>query len=1039
MSEYSKLNMAAPGPHGPAIVSAEAAAPEPWLGRYPKFTRMYLEGLASRLHARCWPNRQPVTKLEMAGPVERISYAQALKLNYQPVELGQSLGPDWATNWFRLTITTPAAWTDRKLVLHWDSKSEALLWMDGRSMQGLNPGRERATLRSAAVAGETFTVYIEQACNGMFGIDRIAESGSAIGRSLRSPYWLARCEISDFDPQAWSVYHDFEVLRQLEADRVPPQTSRAFANGQDTVIRPALDPTWAGYVLYELNRAAADLELTDRAAWERGAARMAKVLAAHNGSIAHELSAIGHAHIDTAWLWPLAETTRKCQRTFSSAVTYMAEYPNYRFACSQAYQYDLMERVNPDLFARIKQRVETGQWVPVGGTWIEPDCNLPAGESLCRQFLYGQRYFASRFGQRCQEFWNPDVFGYNAQLPQIMRHAGIARFLTQKLSWNAFTVPMHHTFRWRGLDGSEVLTHFPPADSYNGTAAITELRYHGANYKDADRSREGMYLFGHGDGGGGPTPEMLEVLERVGDLQGLPRCTQRSSNEFFARLEADAQSLAVVEGELYFELHRGTFTTQALIKRLHRRAEALLHDAEFLAARRMALQGAAAPQAELAELWKLLLLNEFHDILPGSSIELTNADAQAQLGEVCQRAQALCAQLTGDQPVRPLNTIAAPRAEVATGPAGELCWVEAPAYGVGAIGAAADKVAVSKTQDQVTLSNQHLRAVLARDGRLLSLKLCDAAGEREALAQPANQLVLFCDKPARWDAWDVDPNALEYGRALPPAESWRIEQLSPLRATVTFSYRFGKSSLTQVVTLDAGAAALRFDCQVDWHEQQQWLKVLFPVQVHATSATYETAFGAVQRPTTRNNEGELAKYEVPGHRWADMSEPGFGVALLSDSKYGYSAWGRTLGLSLLRGPLSPDPQADQGEHEFAYALLPHRGDWRQAQVVSAARRFQHPLRWVGQHAPAGSLAAVDQANLVLDTIKPAEAGDGVVLRLYETHGQRGSATLRTSIPVTAACLSNTMEDDGQTLTLHDGALTLSYRPFELITVKLRLS
>ena len=517
----------------------------------------------------------------------------------------------------------PERWQGERVDLLWVSHSEATLWEGGRALQGLNTSpdgaRVDAMLRPAAAAGERLDLRVELACNGLFGeLPRPYAS--------REPVVLDRCQIARFDPRAWRLHHDFDVLRRLEAEH---------ANG--------LDPTWAGELLYELNRVCNVWSEHDPATWDEAEAILAPLLERRNATVTHELSAIGHAHLDTAWLWPLAESYRKAVRSFSSQVAYMDRYPEFRFACSQAQQYDWIRRRNPELYGRIRARVESGQWLPVGGTWVEPDCNLPSGESLVRQFLHGQRYFEREFGRRCPEFWNPDVFGYNGQLPQIMRGAGIGRFLTQKLSWNRFNPPAHHTFTWQGIDGSQVLAHFPPADTYNATAEVAELRRSVRDYKDHDRSHRSLLVFGYGDGGGGPTPDMLETLRRARDLQGLPRTTITTSDEFFTALEADARDLPAILGELYFEYHRGTYTSQAAVKLGNAQGERALHDAEFLAAVAMREAGAAYPAERLDELWKLLLLNQFHDILPGSSIGLVYEDAARDHAAVLAGAEAVAA------------------------------------------------------------------------------------------------------------------------------------------------------------------------------------------------------------------------------------------------------------------------------------------------------------------------------------------------------------------------------------------------------------
>lgn len=375
-------------------------------GRYPRYTRGRLERFAQRLLDKTHADRVPVTSLELAGPTERISLAEALELDYRPSSLGQPLGPLWATYWVRVVAEVPETWTGARVDLYWDSRSEALLWLDGRSSQGLNPGRHTAPLLQSAQGGERLTFYVEVACNGLFG----AFGGDPQG------YALAACELRRFDPEVWAFYVDYDVLRQLEADRDPSSKPRSYG-GVGEVAQPALDRTWAGRLLHDLNRVCNLADPDDRATWPAAREILRDLLAARNGTVAHELSAVGHAHLDTAWLWPLDETRRKAQRSFSTAVALMERYPDFKFACSQAYQYAVIEQNDPDLFARIRAKAAAGQWIPVGGSWIEPDCNLPWGESICRQFLYGQRYFERTFGRRSTVFWNPDVFGYDGQCP----------------------------------------------------------------------------------------------------------------------------------------------------------------------------------------------------------------------------------------------------------------------------------------------------------------------------------------------------------------------------------------------------------------------------------------------------------------------------------------------------------------------------------------------------------------------------------------------------------------------------------------------
>lgn len=1001
-------------------------------GRYPQYTRRRLERFAERLQRRIHSDRVKVTSLELAGPTDRITLAEALELDYRPVELGQTLGPLWATYWVRVVAEVPEGWAGSRVDLYWDSRSEALVWLDGRSTQGLNPGRHVAPLVQSARGGEMLSFVVEVACNGLFG---------AFGSDTQA-YALAACELRRFDPEAWSFYFDYDVLRQLEADRDPSTKSRAYGAVGETA-QPALDRTWAGRLLHDLNRVCNIVDPDDRATWPAARAVLDGLLAVRNGSIAHEMTAIGHAHLDTAWLWPLAETRRKAQRSFSTAVALMDRYPDFKFACSQAYQYVVIEQNDPDLFARIRAKAAAGQWIPVGGSWVEPDCNLPWGESICRQFLYGQRYFERTFGARSTVFWNPDVFGYDAQLPQLMTSAGMARFLTQKLSWNKFTSPPHHSFHWRGLDGSTVLAHFPPADTYNGSAQLAELRYHAANYKDADRSPDALYLFGYGDGGGGADETMLETLQRTKDLQGLPRIQIRTVDEFFDRLAMSAENFATIEGELYLEYHRGTYTTQSEVKRLNRACEAGLQALEFVTTVATAWQRPAPSAEEIEALWRTLLVNQFHDIIPGSSIGEVYERAEAELAgveeEARRRTQAVLDVLceTGESSWTPVNTLGSARAEIAADPDGTLHRVIAAPFAAGETTAIDERVTVVSDADGFVLSNAQLAARIDLAGHISSLVHLPTG--RETMAAPGARFLLLEDRPLDFEAWDIDPFALETARLVTGEVTCEVLLDGGVRGEIRFARKLGRAShLSQVIRLDAGADHLAFETTVDWQERRMALKVMFPVAVRAPHATYETMFGATERPTHANTDADAAKYEVPGHRWADIGEPDFGVSLFSDCRHGYSTSGNQLALTLLRGPISPDPEADIGQHRMGYAIYPHTGDWRTADTVGKALCFARPVLWIKGHPGEPlrqSFLKASAPNVVVDTIKPAEDGEGWVVRLYESTGAHAAVTLEFGVEISAVWTSNILEDRLEGLPVEGRICRLSLRPFQIATLR----
>jgi alpha-mannosidase len=1018
------------------------------VNRHPEQTRRRLEQTASRLRSLVHPVARAPDRLLVSERTGRDGWDAAQRLTYRPAAVGEAFGPQWSTYWFRIEATIPAEWAGRRVDLIWDSHSEATLWRDGRPLQGLNSGwraqRTAAPLTTSAQGGERMAVAVEMACNAWMGDERPPPTGDPLGEARwrlgrtwhepvddRSPHAefvyarLERCAIALFDEEAWALAFDFETLRQLEAEH---------ARG--------LDPAWAGLLLAELNRFCNEWDAGDRASWTPARHVLRGLLAHRTAGRVHGVVALGHAHLDTAWLWPLAESRRKMVRTVANQLALMERYPEHRFAASSAQHYAWLEEDAPDLYARVRERVREGRWEVVGGAWVEPDCNLPSGESLVRQLLYGQRSFEQRFGRRCTTYWSPDTFGHNGQMPQILRGAGIERFVTQKLSWNQFTRPPHHSFCWQGIDGSRVLVHMPPADTYNAEMTVAELRASAARFKDHDRTATSLLLFGYGDGGGGPTPEMLEVARRVGDLQGAPRVALDTSESFFDRLTVELADPPLIVGELYFEYHRGTYTSQAATKRGNRRGERILHEAEAAAALAHRLGRAPYPADQLGALWRRLLLHQFHDILPGSSIRAVYEDAERDHAAVAEGGAALrdaAARALGAPggDLAPLNLTPFARLEIADMPGGDVVTARAASYGFGTVVEAEDAVHVDRRPDAIVLQNRHLRATLDAGGRLLSL--VEQSSGRESLSAPGNRFELYDDRPTAYDAWEIEPYHSETRRECAGAHHYAILSDGPLRVDVVFEHRLGDASaLFQAVRLETHTRRLEFHTTVEWAERHRLLKVVFPVAVRSSTATYEMQFGVHERPTHVNTAADLARFEVPGHRFADLSEHRFGVALLTDSTYGYSTRGSEMRLSLLRGPTDPDPEADLGRHPFSYAVLPHAGTWQESGVVAEARCFNEPMHWV-EHGGVGGgpLAAVDAPDLVLDTIKRAEDGDALIVRLYEAHGGRGTARISFGFPVREARLTTLLEEDGAELPLRDGVIEVAYSPFELITIAVR--
>jgi alpha-mannosidase len=740
----------------------------------------------------------------------------------------------------------------------------------------------------------------------------------------------------------------------------------------------------------------------------------------------HRVTAVGHAHIDTAWEWPIREGKRKVARSWSTQLALMDEYPDYVFAASQPAQYAWMKESYPDIYRRIKEKVAAGQWEPVGAMWVEADCNLPSGESLVRQLLLGKRFFMQEFGYETKILWLPDVFGYPGNLPQLIAEAGCDFFLTQKLSWNDTNKPEHHTFIWQGIDGSRIFTHFPPADTYNGDFSRDEVERSIRNFKDGRHSNRSLYLFGWGDGGGGPQPEMIESAHRLGVEIGR-------AAEFFATASAEASALTTVVGELYFELHRGTYTSHSRTKRLNRLAQEALREAEMWSV----AAGGDYPSSELEALWRTLLLNQFHDILPGSSIDWVYEEAERDLHGIVQEASSIGETAmssiagSGAQPVIFNTTSHARRAVVNLG--GQDVRVQAPACGwsVHVAHPAESHVTVS----EIRMENELLR--VEWDDRGLLTSIWDKDAGREVLSGPGNLLQLHEDNPRRWDAWDLDPDYRNSFTELKDFE--KVERRSGLRGELSFQRRFGDSSLTQVMSLEAGSRVLRFETFVDWQERHKMLKVAFPVTVSSRAATYEIQFGHLQRPTHEDTSFAKAMFEVCAQRWADLGDGEYGVALLNDCKHGYDIRGSVMRLSLLRAPTHPDPMADRGEHRFIYALMPHSGDFRVAGVIAAAEDLNAPLQIVaGSLKSMGgrSLVEVDTPQVVVEAIKLAEDSNAAIVRLYEAWGRPCTARVRTTLPASRAFLCDLLERDRNRVAVIDGVVELELSPFKVVTLKL---
>ncbi|WP_042394451.1 alpha-mannosidase [Streptacidiphilus carbonis] len=1010
---------------------------------------------------------------------EPVPVAEALNAGYQPFALGSSWGGPWSTTWLRARAQIPREWAGRRVEAVFDlgfdltrgpgGQAEGLVHdAHGTPLQGLHPYHRSVLLSRSATAGAGVDLLVELAANPWIlgSAGRNTHLGSPETAGTEHLYRLAQAEIAVREEDVWHLIHDVEVLDEL-MHQLPEGSSRRHG------------------ILHALRRAAEAVDPADVAGTAAEARnRLADVLARPAHASAHTVSAVGHAHIDSAWLWPVRETVRKCARTFTNMTTLAEEYPELVFACSSAQQYAWMKEQYPEVFARIRKAVADGVWAPVGGMWVEADGNLPGGEALARQLVYGRRFFAEEFGIGQDGVWLPDSFGYTAAYPQLARLAGARWFLTQKLSWNETNRLPHHTFAWEGIDGSRVFTHFPPVDTYNAELTGAELAHTEANFAEKGVAGRSLVPFGHGDGGGGPTPSMLEKARRLRDLEGSPRVVVEAPDAFFAAAQAEYDQLPVWRGELYLENHRGTYTSQARTKRGNRRAEALLREAELWSATAAVQAGADYPFERLERIWRRVLLNQFHDILPGSSIAWVHRQAEREYGEIQRELEQVIGTAVAQLPGAPgfLNSGPLPRREVAfltpeqmpdrtaadgpDGTAGQLLsdgrtalLAQAPALGSGTATVPAQPVTASAEDGGYVLDNGRLRVVVDRRGLVTSVH--DHAADREAIAPGAagNLLQVHPDDPTLWSAWNLDAYYRDTVRDLDRAESVTLTDAGPLLAAVRVERTHGASRFVQHIELAAESPWLTVRNDIDWQERDTVLKAAWPIDVHAEHESAEIQFGHVRRPTHENTSWDAARFELWGHRWIHVGEWGWGAALLTDSTYGHDlhrdtrtdgGTTTTVRLSLLRAPHSPDPQADRGRHRFSYAFAPGAGV---EQAIAGGYALSLPLRAAAVRA--APLVVLDNDAVLVESVKLADDRSGdVVVRLYESGGGAAAARLSTGFPLAAAWDCDLLEqpwpqpvpgEPSGTTELRPAAvpaqgpdgLRLRLRPFQILTLRLR--
>ncbi|CCE31010.1 probable alpha-mannosidase [Claviceps purpurea 20.1] len=1009
---------------------------------------------------------------------DRPTFQDATSHEFKETHVGAAFGPSWTTHWFRLHLTVPKELLGEEfLILEWDANNEGLVWTEeGMPLQGLTGGGERIewNIPDSFRDGKEHVIYIEMACNGMFG-------NTPAGKTSISPpdpnkyYGLAKANIAAVNVAARKLYFDMwelgDAARELPDDSAEQNHALAVAmrvintfqvNNPESISRcreiakEILGPDVDSHKVYEVGKEPL-------------------------------VFGIGHCHIDSCWLWPFAETKRKVARSWSSQCDLMDRYPEAHFACSQAQQFKWLKQLYPGAFERVKQKVNEGRFHPIGGSWVEHDTNMPSGESLVRQFFYGQRFFEAEFGSRCRTFWLPDTFGYSSQLPQLCRLAGMDRFMTQKLSWNNINTFPHTTFMWVSPDGSQVMCHMPPSETYTAEADFGDLRRSISKHKTMRVDSSSLLVFGKGDGGGGPTWQHFEKLRRCAGISntvgGVPKLKLGLSvDDFFDRLAPKAKDFPTWYGELYFELHRGTYTTQANNKMLNRKSEVLLRSIEQLATI-VSIENSKYkyPSADIDGMWEKVLLCQFHDCLPGSSIEMCYDESDKFYAEVFTTGEKLLKELykflgassTDSSCVHEsvaVNTLPWHREELV-----EISETEVGvASGDGHMLPLRTFQTQQDTKPDVTvtangsvfvLQNEQLRVVV-ENGCITSLY--DLINDREVVEKDgrANKFVLFDDVPIFWEAWDVEVYHLDTRRELKYGET-KIHESKPHRVTLVTDIKISdQSSMKSYISLSAALKGqqCQVDCsaEVDWHENSKFLKVEFPVDIVNTEASYETAYSITKRPTHYNTSWDMAKFEVCCHKFADLSEHNYGVSILNDSKYGFATAGKLMRLSLLRAPKAPDEHADMGRHAIRWAIFPHKGSLSSA-TVRAAYAFNNPLKLLSAPKPRIEAAAVSEApiklinkdesnSLILDAIKRGHddedvslreglrvnKGQSIILRVYEALGGHSRGTIKTSYNVKYVSKVSILEDELEEVALGDGGFDIKLRPFEVATYKLQL-
>lgn len=992
-------------------------------------------------------------QLEYSHSKDPVPFIDRLKGEYKPIKEGAKWGEEWESAWFHITGEVPADWQGNDIALNIELGGELLIFDDsGCPIYGLTDGSVfDSTYRKDIYqcipnckGNEKIDLYLEAACNGLFGIHRHGDPKPADPKIHGD--WkgvVNRAKLCIFDTAVWHMWLDILVLSDLLKSLPEKSVRRAK-------------------VLRGINEAI-DAYGNSRSNHDQAKACIEQIFSTPANASDLNVIAVGHAHLDTGWLWPVKESIRKCGRTFSSQIALLEKYPDYVFGASQAAHYQFTKDNYPELYEKIKKYVKEGRWEIQGGTWVEHDCNVIGGESMIRQFVHGKNFYKDEFDFEVKNLWIPDVFGYSASMPQILKKCGVDFFLTQKMSWSQFNAFPHHTFKWRGIDGTKIVTHFPPENTYNSSLGPHTLRFGQDNFIEKDIFNEFMSLFGIGDGGGGPGEEFVERGIRAKDLEGCPKVKFGRSDKFFERVIAQEAELDTWDGELYLELHRATYTTQARTKRGNRMLENKLRQVEYLCS---SLPVNQYPKEELDKIWKNMLLNQFHDIIPGSSIHMVYETAEAEYAQhldTCRKLEQDAAKVLFHEEEGSLTlfnclsndytrSIELPASWNGYGavddegnplPAqqeGNLVVVSVtiPANGTVTI-KRSDAVAETTKGNGLMLENDLIRYEFSENGEIVAVKDKETGHLVLDDGQHGNMLSLYVDNPTAYDAWDID---IYYEKQfLENARPVKVQNIADgkVRKGLKFELEIGTSKIQQKVYLDVNSKRLDFETEVDWNELHHMLRVAFPVRIRSNEFTSDIQYGYAKRPTHRNTSWDMAKFETAAHRYVDISDPNYGVALLNDCKYGHKVHENILDLNLLRSPTDPDPVADQGHHEFTYSLFPHAGTLIESDVIKEAAMLN--FKPVAFENMAGSInlcpIKLDADGISLEVVKKAEKDDSLVIRLVETKGCYSNGSIEVIDKNATLAETDMVEwNDGEIIP-SDQPIKLKLKPFEIRTYRIK--